>query len=105
MSKDDLTAVLDHIGGNDTAASIVGDHATRLNQYLMSNGAQLSLDGRVHGDPKFNPDTPGDPLVDQIGSSSAFRGFLEDELAHGMTQTAPRRPRRDARPQSCSRCR
>ena len=86
MSKDDLTAVLDHIGGNDTAASIVGDHATRLNQYLMSNGAQLSLDGRVHGDPKFNPDTPGDPLVDQIGSSSAFRGFLEDELAHGMTQ-------------------
>ncbi|MEO7351883.1 MAG: hypothetical protein ABIR34_04560, partial [Marmoricola sp.] len=84
MTDDDLTEVLQHIGGNETAASIVGDHATRLNQYLMNDSAFRSLDGRAGGDPPFNPDTTGDPLVDQIGSSSGFRGFLEDELAQGM---------------------
>lgn len=84
MDKNDLSEVLQHIGGDDTASSIVADHATRLNQYLMNSSAASSLDGRASLDPDFHADTTGDPLVDQIGSSSGFRGFLEDELSQGM---------------------
>jgi hypothetical protein len=85
VDKSDLTSVLSDIGRNDTATSIIGDHAMRLNQVLIDHGAQESLDGRASGDPDFNRDTDGDPLMLQIHGAAEFRGYLEDELAHGMT--------------------
>lgn len=85
VDKSDLTNVLSDIGRNDTATSIIGDHAMRLNQVLIDHGAQESLDGRASGDPDFNRDTDGDPLMLQIHGAAEFRGYLEDELAHGMT--------------------
>lgn len=85
LDKSDLTAVLSDIGRNDTATSIIGDHAMRLNQVLINHGAQESLDGRAGGSPNFNRDTDGDPLMLQIHGAAEFRGYLEDELAHGMT--------------------
>ncbi len=86
VEKGDLTSVLQHISGNDTARSIVGGSSTRLNQLLLDHGAAVSLEGRAGGDDGFNPDTPGDPLVDSIATSSALRGYLEDQFVEGRVQ-------------------
>ena len=84
VSRTDLTAVLQHVGGNETATSIIGDHATRLNQMLIDHGAQESLDGRASNTNAFEGGTGEDPLYLQLHGAAGFRGYLEDELAQGM---------------------
>jgi hypothetical protein len=83
-SQSDLTAVLQHIGGNKTATSVIGDHATRLNQMLIDHGAQASLDGRASNTNEFQGGTGEDPLYLQLHGAAGFRGYLEDELAQGL---------------------
>ena len=84
VSQSDLTAVLRHVGGNSTATSIIGDHATRLNQVLIDHGAQASLDGRASNTNAFEGGTSEDPLYLQLHGAAGFRGYLEDELAQGL---------------------
>ncbi|EGD40412.1 hypothetical protein NBCG_05328 [Nocardioidaceae bacterium Broad-1] len=82
FSKDDIGKVLRHIGGNETATSVVGSSAAQFNQLLLDRGAQATLDGVGTGDPKFDVGSD-DPLVNATHRAAGLRGFLEDNLADG----------------------
>ncbi|MFE6645550.1 hypothetical protein ACFVJS_03240 [Nocardioides sp. NPDC057772] len=86
FNKDDLSSVLKDVGNNETATSIIGTQSGKLTQLMFDQGALASLDGRVAGAGEFHPDTPGDPLIDKIGSAAGLRGYLEDQLAEGMLE-------------------
>ncbi len=105
VTRDDLGDVLNHIGGNETATSIVGEHATRLNQLLIDAGAQESLDGRAGGTNDFTASGNDDPLLLKLHGASAFRGYLEDQLAQGMHSDGVEEEEARRKTASCSRCR
>lgn len=88
FSKTTLSAVLRDIGDNDTAVSVVGSQASKLNQMVMDIGAQRSLDGRTSADWPFQPDTDTDPLRIAVSDTSAFNGFLQKEMIQGDVEDA-----------------
>ena len=59
VDKSDLTNVLSDIGRNDTATSIIGDHAMRLNQVLIDHGPR----SRSTGEPRAPRTSTGTPTV------------------------------------------
>lgn len=80
-----ITEVLQQVGGNETARSVVAGSAARLNQALMDDGALRSLEGRLDG-PEFAIDTTGDPLQDSIVRASGLRGYVEDAFVEGLIE-------------------
>ena len=89
--------MLSDIGRNNTATSIIGDHAMRLNQVLIDHGAQESLDCRAAGTNDFTASATDRPTDAPDPRCLPFRGYLEDELAHGMNRNGSRTRRPPAR--------
>ncbi|MER7558836.1 hypothetical protein ABTZ46_17960 [Nocardioides sp. NPDC126508] len=88
FDKDEVSTVLRRIGDNDTAASVLGAQANKLNQIVMDQGAQQSLDGRIAEKLDWNPDTNTDPLTIAVNDAAGFRGFLQDEMIQGDIEDA-----------------
>lgn len=84
FNKADLETVLNKVGGNDTATSIIGQQTSKLNQLVIDEYTQQSLDGRASGDKSWHADTDGDPLKIGLNRAAGVRGFIEDELSQGM---------------------
>lgn len=84
FNKGDLETVLNKVGGNETATSIIGQQTSKLNQLVIDEYTQQSLEGRASGDASWHPDTDGDPLKIGLNRAAGVRGFIEDELSQGM---------------------
>ncbi|MGH3974126.1 MAG: hypothetical protein ACRDS9_12505 [Pseudonocardiaceae bacterium] len=88
FTKNDLSTVLRQVGDNESAVSVLGSQANKLNQVVMDLGAQESLEGRVTGSDKFDPSTATDPLMIAVDRAAGFRGFLQDEMIQGDVNDA-----------------
>ena len=102
VEKGDLTSVLQHISGNDTARSIVGGSSTRLNQLLLDHGALVSLEGRADGSDDFDPDTTETRWSTRSPRPRRSGATSRTSSSRGGSRTARRRPRPGNGRPSCS---
>lgn len=83
MDQAHLRGVMEDIGDNDTAVSVVGKATTGYNQIRLDRGAAEHYGHLNDPNKKWETDTPGDPLIAATSESSDFAGFMADSFVNG----------------------
>ncbi|HEU0288474.1 MAG TPA: hypothetical protein VFR22_15615 [Nocardioidaceae bacterium] len=86
IDRDHLTSLLESLGDDDTAKSILGDATGKYNLARMAAGAD---DAASAG--SWTPQADGDPFMHTTSSSSQLTGYMQDSLVNGDIDDAQER--------------